>query len=681
MENSSPLAQPSNSQAIFAALRDVLAALYPEETDARVVVADAGLDAKQILFSARAQTNWHNILAEAARQERLDPLLKIVLGAYAANSALLAAYGQYRLLIDQGGYLEAPAPLPADAGVTIGGDVNLNQGDFVGRDKLVAGDDVSGDQVVGDKIDAHDSQGFLNRPAAPVTQHFGTIINIGALQIPIYLVVIISVCIIGIFSVVAYPFVEQWLPPSRAFAAQANGETLIVIATFHNTAATNSEAHTKIRRAIADTATTNNEQQLRVEVEPTELNADQRPEAEALGKRYNASMVIWGEDTGVEVIVNFLNLKGHGLDAALVTITERERTQLTNPSAYARFITHGLPQEINFYAFFAIGQSYYINNQYSLAIEQIEAAVALVPPNTETEGLAEAYFRLGWLYQMPPEKLDEALASYDKAIQLNPDYTFTYINRGYVHSRQGKLDEAIADYDKAIQLNPNMAVVYINRGAARDKQIKLDEAIADYDKAIQLDPGFIASYINRGVAHKAQGKLDEAIADYDRVIQLDPDIAAAYYYRGNVRYDQGKLDEAIADYDQAIALNPNDVDVYVNRGNARYEQGKLEEAITDYNQAIALKPNEADTYYNRGIVHSDQRKLYAAIADFNNVIQINPEYANAFRERGLAYQKLDKPKEALADFRRYLELQPNAENRIQVEAWITEAEVELAKLK
>ncbi|MEZ4726263.1 MAG: effector-associated domain EAD1-containing protein [Caldilineaceae bacterium] len=142
MEKDAPFAQPNNGHLIFAALRDVLADLYPEENDARVVVDDTGLDAKQIPFSSRAQTNWDNILAEAIRQAHLDPLLK----------AALAAYGQYRLLIEQGGYLAAPASLPVDAGVTIAGDVNLNQGDFVGRDKnvrsIIAGRDVIGSLLI-----------------------------------------------------------------------------------------------------------------------------------------------------------------------------------------------------------------------------------------------------------------------------------------------------------------------------------------------------------------------------------------------------------------------------------------------------------------------------------------------------------------------------------------------------
>ncbi|MFZ4657594.1 MAG: effector-associated domain EAD1-containing protein [Caldilineaceae bacterium] len=126
-----------DQQTTFAALRDALAALYPVDEDARRVVADAGLIAMQITFSPRAQTNWHNILSEAIRQVGLGALLKIAQTDYAANPALLAAYDQYCLFIDQGNRFEAPEQLPAGAGITIVGDVHIDGGDFVGRDKTI----------------------------------------------------------------------------------------------------------------------------------------------------------------------------------------------------------------------------------------------------------------------------------------------------------------------------------------------------------------------------------------------------------------------------------------------------------------------------------------------------------------------------------------------------------------
>lgn len=140
MGHDSPYTQtstPMDQQTTFAALRDALAALYPVDEDARRVVADAGLVAMQITFSPRAQTNWHNILAEAIFQARLDALLEIVYADYAANPALVAAYEQYCLFVDQGNRFEAPEQLAAGAGVTIVGDVHIDGGDFIGRDKTI----------------------------------------------------------------------------------------------------------------------------------------------------------------------------------------------------------------------------------------------------------------------------------------------------------------------------------------------------------------------------------------------------------------------------------------------------------------------------------------------------------------------------------------------------------------
>ena len=100
-------------------------------------------------------------------------------------------------------------------------------------------------------------------------------------------------------------------PTALPFAAAADGETMILILPFHSTGATDSEPHKKIWRRIQDLLTQNMPgKPVRAEIDPnTELTADQQAEAEVVGKRYDASMIIWGEDTGVELIASFLNLR------------------------------------------------------------------------------------------------------------------------------------------------------------------------------------------------------------------------------------------------------------------------------------------------------------------------------------------------------------------------------------
>ena len=504
---------------------------------------------------------------------------------------------------------------------------------------------------------------------------------------------------------------RAWGIPIREFAGASEGETLIVIATFHTTVA-NTEPHTHIRRAIEAEAAKHGEQDIRVAVEPTELSADQRSQAEALGRLYEASMVIWGEDTGVKTIVRFLDLKQPDHPLASVSIEDTADSQIANPERYVTFVTENLPDVVTFLALFAIGQSYYLDGEYELAIDRTEAAIAVLPPNAIPDGVAEAYFLLGLLYQATSQHekslpnynkaielnpddaaaynnrgaaradqgdLDAAIADLDMAIQLNPDFAEAYYNRGNARRLQGDLNAAIADYDKAIQLDPGDAEAYFNRGGVRVLQGDLDEAIADFDKAIQHDPGYAEAYYNRGLARTFQGDLDAAIADFDKAIQLDSGYAEAYYNRGVVRYDQGNLDVAIADYNKAIQFNPDFAEAYYNRGNVHLARSDLDAAIADYDKAIELDPGYAKAYGNRGVAHSDQGDLDAAIADYDKAIELDPNHDYAYYNRANARVAQGDLDGALADYRHYLQLRPNAENRAQVEQMIAELEAQGAK--
>jgi len=68
-----------------------------------------------------------------------------------------------------------------------------------------------------------------------------------------------------------------------------------------------------------------------------------------------------------------------------------------------------------------------------------------------------------------------------------------YHSRGVAYARKGELDKAIADFDKAIELDPNFEEAYCNRGVAYVQKGEVEKAISDLEKCIELsdDPELV----------------------------------------------------------------------------------------------------------------------------------------------------------------------------------------------
>ena len=161
--------------------------------------------------------------------------------------------------------------------------------------------------------------------------------------------------------------------------------------------------------------------------------------------------------------------------------------------------------------------------------------------------------------------LDEAVASYHKALASKPDYVEAHYNLGNVLKNLGKPEEAIASYRKALALKPDYAEAHNNLGNMLWELTKPNDAVASYRKALALKPDYAEAHSNLGNALRDLGKLDEAVASYHKALAIRPDFPEALGNYGFLLLDLGRKQKALSCFDKKLGLergeNPTNPDL------------------------------------------------------------------------------------------------------------------------
>ena len=298
-----------------------------------------------------------------------------------------------------------------------------------------------------------------------------------------------------------------------------------------------------------------------------------------------------------------------------------------------------------------------------------------------------------------PSNILKLLLTQSKSIEPLAQWQKRSPIRAYVYRSQGQMEfikkeykSAIAQFDKAIQLNPNFANFYYRRGLAKDKLGNHEGAIDDIKRGIKLDRQRtepVEAYLALGAVKLTSGDYEGAITDFDKAIRQTPKFVAAYHARAMARSQLSDYQGAIVDLDKAIKIDPEDANMYNSRASVRFgfgqseaEQGKTmkardlyEAAIEDFTHAISINPESHSLYDHRGMVQysfaeleyeegniKKARKLYkAAINDSTESIQRNPNNVFAYDIRSFAKIGLGDAKGAIKDFNKLLRISPKSD--------------------
>jgi tetratricopeptide (TPR) repeat protein len=189
---------------------------------------------------------------------------------------------------------------------------------------------------------------------------------------------------------------------------------------------------------------------------------------------------------------------------------------------------------------------------------------------------------------------DEAIAQYQKTLQITPNYAEAHDNLGSVLLQKGRVDEAIAHYQTALRITPENATAHNNLGNALRQKGRVDEAIAQCQVALQINPDYADAHDNLGNALFQKRRVAEAITHYQKALQINPDYAEAHNNLAWVLATAPQVslrngDEAVKLAERANQLTGGKTPIILHTLAAAYaEAGRFGDAIRSVQKAIEL---------------------------------------------------------------------------------------------
>lgn len=308
------------------------------------------------------------------------------------------------------------------------------------------------------------------------------------------------------------------------------------------------------------------------------------------------------------------------------------------------------------------------------ALRMFERAVELDP------GFALAYVqlcrlhsRMYWFhYDRSQERLAQAKRAVDKAFELEPELPEAHQALGvYYYMAQLDYERALREFATAEASQPSYSYIFIARAVLRTRQGDFRRALADFDKARELDPGSASIVSNSGEAYELVRDFPRAETLYDRAIALSPDWPYPYFLKtGLYLRSKGSTQEARAVLDEARTAGGADNPllllqwVLVDILDGRYAvaiarlSSEAPEVIEDQFRFIPRAQLSAQVY---GLMqrHDLERSHYDSARDVvQRKVQELPEDSRLHSALGIAYAGLGRKQEAVEEGRRGVELLP-----------------------
>jgi tetratricopeptide (TPR) repeat protein len=187
------------------------------------------------------------------------------------------------------------------------------------------------------------------------------------------------------------------------------------------------------------------------------------------------------------------------------------------------------------------------------------------------------------------------------AVRARPGAADPLVVLGHVQRSLRQDDAAIASFEKALALDPHHVDALGCLGDALLTRGRPEQALQCFDRILARIPQHADAHANRAAALAACGRFAEALAACEAALALAPGNPIALYNRANALASLDRHAEALAAYEKVVGLYPQHAAAWNNRGNSLMALKRHGDAIDSFERAIALQPKSADAHFNRSL--------------------------------------------------------------------------------
>ena len=287
--------------------------------------------------------------------------------------------------------------------------------------------------------------------------------------------------------------------------------------------------------------------------------------------------------------------------------------------------------------------------QFEKALQLLQPALQSSPEN------AQLWMLQGLAYAGEGHSKD-ALASYQHAIKISPDYVPALEGAAQIEYDAGDAD-AIPLLEHVLRLRPNESTSHAMLAVLAEKKGDCAAAVPHYAASGPLLDSQPAALEGYGVCLLKLNQTGEAVDVFKRLVAAGPDDSRGRRGLAAVQLGAGKPKDALATLKPLLDAGP---DVNTMRlAAAAYEADKdTPSAVKILRDAIVKDPQQTALYVDFAEIAMDHQSFQAGVEMINAGLALQPNAAPLYLARGVLYVQLADFEKAEADFERAEQLDP-----------------------